>query len=118
MARYVLVEFEDNAKAKAFVEKVNGENAAIDMPARGFRVRAVWPKPTKFCECTKADRSQSSYRRGEKTGWWIHAVCGRPSKQWGEKHTHWFSAIGKNLLPGNKDFDPTDPKQSSQWGYL
>lgn len=116
MARYVLVEFDDNAKAKAFVEKVNGEYGMPQNPERGFRVRAVWGKPTKFCDCIGARKGMFPYFRAPKSGWWVHSDCGRPNKHWA-RGNHWFAALGNNLLPGNTDFRPGDPPGSS-WGYL
>lgn len=120
MACYVLLEFDDNTKAKNFIVKVNGEYAAIDMPARGFRVRALWGKPTKFCECTGGRKGMFPYRRAEKSGWWVHSECGRPNVAWGKNHNHWFSALGRNLLPKNKDYVPGEGKEpgDSRWGYL
>lgn len=111
MARYVLVEFDDDAAARKFVEKVNG-NYGLPEGERKFRVRAVWGKPTKFCDCIGARKGLMGFRRGEKSGWWLHTECGRPTRQWA-KGNHWFSAIGRNLLPGNKDYTP-----GSTWGYL
>lgn len=114
MARYVLVEFDDNAAAKRFVEKVNGEYGAVDGDHMTRRVRAVWAKPTLFCECEGKQKSSFGFRVGEKSGWWVHSKCGRPTKFWA-KGNHWFSSIGRNLLPGNKDWTPAD---GSVWGYL
>lgn len=114
MAMYVLVEFDDNAQAKRFVEKVNGAFEAVDGDYMSRRVRAVWGRPTKFCDCAGGKGKMVSFRRTDKAGWWVHSDCGRPTKAWGETHNHWYSAIGRNLLPGNKDFVPGQ----SNWGYL
>lgn len=111
MARYVLVEFDDNAAAQRFVEKVNGEYAAVDPQYNTRRVRAVWGKPTRFCDCDSGTKGANPYRRGEKSGWWLHAQCGRPSRFWALGN-HWFSALGRNLLPGNDDYMPAG------WGIM
>lgn len=103
--RYVLLEFDDAAMAKAYVAKVNGQYGMPVDSEKRVRVRAVWAKPSKFCECTKGDRGTNPYRRGEKSGWWVHAPCGRPNRVWAAG-AHWFSALGRNLLPGNTDHVP------------
>lgn len=105
MARYVLLEFEDNAKAKKFVERVNGSYEAVESRANGIRARAVWAIPTKFCECTRGLRRSFPFTRGRKSGWWIHVECGRPTRAWSSGN-HWFDSIGRNLLPGNTDLIP------------
>lgn len=105
MARYVLLEFDDNAAAQKFVAKVNGEYHAVDSDFSTRRVKAVWGKPTKFCECVRGTKGANPFYRAKKSGWWVHYPCGRPTKMWA-KGNHWFSAIGRNLLPGNKDYTP------------
>lgn len=107
--RYVLLEFDDAAQAKAYVTKINGAYGVSIKPEAKVRVRALWAKPALFCECSGAEKGANPYRRGEKSGWWIHAACGRPNRVWA-RGNHWFSAIGRNLLPGNTDYTP------SGWG--
>lgn len=119
MARYVLLEFDDNAQAKAFVAKVNGDYHVVEMGEGTkplIRVRGVWGKPTLFCECTKMRapyRGMRPFRHAPKSGWWVCAQCGRPTKAWA-KGNHWASALGRNLLPGNKDHNP----HQTAWGLL
>jgi hypothetical protein len=81
MARYVLLEFDDNAEADNFVNMLNGGDfdghPAEVMPGGTVRVRGVYFKPTLFCECPNpGDRSA----RGEKWGLWIHRDCGKPKR--------------------------------------
>lgn len=111
MARYVLLEFDDNASAKRFVQGVNEDYAAVLPDYKTRRCIAVWAKPTLFCECTRGVKGMNPFRRGVKSGWWVHAPCGRPTRAWA-KGNHWFSAIGRNLLPGNTDYVPMG------WGLL
>lgn len=78
MAKYVLVEFEDDEKADNFVY-------LLDMgflPTSGDgRVRGVYKKPTLFCECPEETRDKSGRSlRGSKYGWWVKSCCGRPLK--------------------------------------
>lgn len=112
MAMAVLVEFDDDKKAKAFVEKVNGSYGlpSIQAHARGRKAVGVWKLPTKWCECfeTGVKRDISGYSRGPKYGWWVHS-CGRPSKFWSKARYRLWEALGKNLLPGAQDPD-MDPQ--------
>lgn len=118
MPRYVLVRFEDNDKAKKFVEKVNRYWGFNPDNERDFSVRAVWAIPTKYCECTRSSNKMWSFSRGLKSGWWLHTDCGRPTRAWATG-VHWFGMIGRNILPYNNDPVPqgwglpnpaTDPK--------
>jgi hypothetical protein len=69
MARYVVVEFDDNGEAQNFVDMI-GLNGAT------MRIAAMYMKPTQFCACT--DYSGKS-RRGEKWGLYVHEKCGKPA---------------------------------------
>lgn len=70
MAKYVVVEFDNNEEADAFVSTLQGDAASM-------RVVGVYQKPTKFCECADpGDRSTL----GQKYNWYVHAACGRPKK--------------------------------------
>lgn len=117
MAVYVLVEFDDNAQAKRFVEKVNGHWGAVAGDYMSRRVRAIWYKPTKFCDCTRGVKGSNPFYRSEKTGWWVHHPCGKPTRMWA-RGNHWFSAIGRNILPGNDDWTPKawGPDGATEWG--
>lgn len=80
MARYVLVEFDDNDEADNFVQILNGGDfdghTATASPG-SMRVRAVWFKPTKFCDCKDISNGEG---RGKKYGMWAHKTCGKPRK--------------------------------------
>jgi len=104
MAVYVVVEFDDNAEAKRFVEKVNEGFEAVDPDYKRRRVIGIWYKPTKFCPCTGADGSNNAFMRAPKTGWWVHYTCGKPKKAWAG-HGVWES-LGVNVLPGNDNDKP------------
>lgn len=114
MAMAVLVEFDDDARAKAFVERVNGRYGVPEVPhsASQRRVTGVWKVPTKFCDCAETGRKMDikAYVRGEKYGWWIH-TCGRPSKFWVKARYRLWEAMGRNILPGaeDPDMDPQKP---------
>lgn len=103
MAKYILLAFDDNDKAEAFVTAcqdtgILGVVSNEDASMRHFAptVRAVYQMPTKFCDCTEGKNKKFS--RGKKYGWWVHAACGKPTKAWAHG-SHWYTALGNNLLP-------------------
>jgi ribosomal protein L37AE/L43A len=73
MAKYVLLEFDDDAEAESF------SNILIEDTTRNnsgsMRVRGVFKKPTQFCSCVPMEKSSV---RGAKWGWWICKKCGKP----------------------------------------
>lgn len=95
MAKYVLVEFANNDEAEAFASTIADAGEASSLT-----VRAIFQKPTQYCECPPSDKSV----RGKKYGWWVHKVCGKPKRgQW--QHP-------RNLL------DPQDLKPKERTIYL
>src|SRR6478609_2303574 len=88
MARYVVVEFPDNAEAESFVRQVMEQNRFARQDRLPFlsRIVGVFVKPGKTCEC--GDRNKANYgdknwhhatiARGEKFGWWVCSRCNRP----------------------------------------
>lgn len=110
MAKYVLLQFDNDDEADKFVKETQEQRAVwTDNPDGlggvnndGFLelacfVRGVWKKPTKFCEC-KGDMRKRAFTRGRKYGWWVCNKCGKPTHAWG-RGDHWFLALGRNLLP-------------------
>lgn len=77
MAMYVLLSFDDDDDAKAFVED--------QLAGHSFRtevVEGIYKKPTQFCDRT--DTIHGSHRvigwtKGQKWGWWVCAICKKPS---------------------------------------
>lgn len=83
MARYILLEVDDNGEADELVKAVGVAGAVFFMGEDGHfknadpsnvSVRAVFGKPTKFCDCTP----NSQQARGKKWGWMVHTKCGKP----------------------------------------
>jgi len=102
MAKYVLLEFGDDEEAERFMEEMKAGLIGVlqDMNiTKAFQplLRAVYKKPTKFCECI-GDMKSRGFTRGRKYGWWVCTKCGRPTHAWG-RGDHWFLALGRNLLP-------------------
>lgn len=124
MAIAVLVEFDSDEKAKAFVTRVNGGYHAVDCDEDGsysstpIRVVGAWKLPTKFCNCAEVGRKMDikAYVRGEKYGWWIHS-CGRPSKFWVKARFRLWDALGRNILPGAEDPE-VDPQEAQDHDNL
>lgn len=99
MAKYVLLSFDDDKAADEFVQRFTDdvqERATYQRIGIYAFVRAVYKKPTKFCECTGV--KNRGFTRGKKFGWWVCAQCGKPTSAWAAG-AHWFLALGKNLLP-------------------
>lgn len=100
MAKYVLLEFGDDEEADEFCQRFTEdveERAKYQRVGIYAFVRAVYKKPTKFCEC-KGDMRKRAFTRGRKYGWWVCTKCGKPTAAWG-RGDHWFLALGRNLLP-------------------
>lgn len=120
MAKYILLSFEDDADADAFVNAMepghDGGALLGDKPRviflrdeiqdgqiyGGFEkevfVRGVYKRPTKYCDCTYSRNGKDGFTRGKKYGWWVHSRCGKPKKGWAEGDL-WYHSLGKNLLP-------------------
>lgn len=102
MATALLIEFDSDQMAEAFVKKVNGEVAYV--PVKRIRVTGMWRLPKTFCECTDTARMKMrAFVRGKKYGWWVHTQCGRPSKYWGQAAPRLWLSLGRNILPGVPD---------------
>jgi hypothetical protein len=111
VARYVLVEVEDNETAGDLVAalQADGEvhfyhkltDGEYKVKSVAAKVIGLFAKPTKFCDCPNpGDKSV----RGAKFGWWVHVACGKPK-------------AGHCQHPRNMLIDePEDPK--NRWGYL
>jgi len=110
MARYVVLEFEDNEDAEHFVGDVFYHYAG--------EVVGLFAKPTQFCDgggCTRG-RVQP-WARGAKFGWWVCRTCKKPtSAGGGEKLMHHVLSQAVNLLPGIKQAPAS--VMTEGWGAL
>lgn len=69
MARYLLVQVDENDKADRLREKLDA--------VHGLTVVGMFAKPTMFCECeVKSDYSV----RGKAKGWWVCPECRKPKE--------------------------------------
>lgn len=99
MSKYVLLAFDSDTDADAYVEFVRNARAVQASWGTGTKpadVRGVYKKPTKFCSCHGIKKR--GFTRGRKYGWWVCDQCKKPTVGWG-RGDHWFLALGRNLLP-------------------
>ena len=97
MAKYVLVEFDDDEDADAFAAMVSPSDVA------SMRVRGVFKKPTLFCDCPKPSEKNS---RGAKWGWWLcrNPGCGKPQRGMGQSPTNLIDPEDRKRQIGRKIF--------------
>lgn len=77
MAKYVLLQFNNDADADAYVNILMEDKERS--PDATLAVVAVYKKPTIFCDCEpRTEKSQ----RGAKWGWWLctNQGCGKPKR--------------------------------------
>lgn len=75
MARYVLIEFDEDDKADALVRKIEGVESDT------YRVAGMYQKPTSYCSCPDTqEHKKHEVGRGKKFGWWVHLICRKPRK--------------------------------------
>lgn len=78
-ARYVLLEFDDEAQASALCAQIN----AASRSGKGFRVIGLFARPSSpFCRCgtwTTERGTNSTLKRGGKFGWLVCLTCRRPA---------------------------------------
>ena len=73
--RYVILEFDDRDAAQAFVMN-NTLSSQL-----GFRVRAMYLKPKKYCECPDKTRQHvGNWNKHAKYGLYVCKRCKLPSK--------------------------------------
>jgi hypothetical protein len=99
----VVLEFEDEALAKEFVgqalrDGITRENSFAEAVMVPLNVIGVFKRPTKYCDSGDGHRKVKSWTRGKKYGWWVCAVCGKPTEQWATGSL-WPFSLGFNLLP-------------------
>lgn len=91
MAKYILLQFNDDKEADAFASTIADAGEASSLTVRG-----VFKKPTMFCDCVKGTSPEKNVK-GNKWGWWLCKVCHKPKKNMLQSPT--------NLL------DPADHKK-------
>lgn len=76
MGKYVLVAFEEDDQATAFIRKVK---AATDS-GKSYGLAGVFHKPDSWCECERVPdtKLREQLARGKRTGMMIHRACKKP----------------------------------------
>lgn len=92
MARYILVAVDDNGRADKLIEKLT--------PIGGVDVIGLFAKPQRYCTCSRI--KEQGYTWGQRLGWWVCTLCGRPSRGWGSSAQAVVSQA-KNLLMGGEN---------------
>lgn len=71
MARYVLIEVDDNEAANRLMTKLS--------QLKGMRIAGLFGVPQQYCECPKDEgyHQDKMVVRGSKLGWWVHRTCRR-----------------------------------------
>ena len=102
MAKYVVIEFDNDEDADAYINEIkDAEESIMGMLSSHYgapqlaRIVGLYKKPTIFCECQGSRKPPMGWTRGKKYGWWICTECGKPSQQWSRALP---SMMGVNLL--------------------
>lgn len=87
MARYLLIEFDDNDSADRMRAQIDNAEAN----GKHFRVVGLFSKPSALCSCpTRNDQSV----RGVKFGWWLCPDCRRPKSGSPQTLSNMLDAVG------------------------
>lgn len=74
MARYLVIEFDDDAQADALRAQIDTATAK----GKKFRVVGLFGRPKTFCSCYIDKTNMTNSRvRGAKFGWWVCTTCRR-----------------------------------------
>lgn len=70
MSRYILIEFEDDARAEDLVIRLKDKS--------GLRVAGVFQRPNSWCKCPfQINGVNRPVERGAKFGWWVCQWCNK-----------------------------------------
>lgn len=109
MARYVLLAFDSNDEADQFINATTIKGGVFFTDKEGHfhntepdkvKVRGLWAKPTKMCECPNT--VLRSFVRGKTYGWYSCAKCKGTHPGWA-RGEHLYQSFGKNMLPVSAD---------------
>jgi len=82
MARLVVLQFEDNDEAEAFVKAQHvlwSDEHTNTSKLRSAEFVGLFALPTIFCE-GHGNSKQLGFARGVKYGWWVCSRCGKPAR--------------------------------------
>lgn len=129
MARYVMLEFDDNEEAKAFVKAAQEgllyytkqhptlpNEVSVNQVREGVRPRGMWFKPVNYCECQpQPEDSARNFVRGSKFGIYVHKVCMRPFKGRQQSPKNLIDPVwergesGRMVLSAKEPIETADP---------
>jgi len=95
-ARYLLIEFDDEAAANRLREQID----AATRKGKRYRVVGLFARPRAFCRCgtwTTERGTPSTLKRGAKFGWSVCTTCKKPAPTMG---------FLRNLLKSEEVIDP------------
>lgn len=111
MARYIVIEFERNETAEAFIKDWQEGKEAF--PSNFSRIVGIFVKPGRTCNCWDKDRinygdklKDVGISRGAKFGWWVCGRCGKPRKA-GHQLVNQISAADHPEGPSFDDYEMT-----------
>lgn len=87
MAEYLLLKFENE------LDRINAVTFG-ELPGHP-EIIAVYRAPTVFCDCVSV--KNRGWTKGQKWGWWVCDICGKPSKL-AHNNTIQENTFGFNLL--------------------
>jgi hypothetical protein len=105
MAREIYLLIQDNKVAEEFAKAMLvTERDGMPFVPRGTTIDAIVARPTLYCKCSSTKRKRGrqkpldDFTQVKKFGWWVHALCNRPTKyvveHWLENHIGGY----RNLL--------------------
>lgn len=81
MAKYVLLEFDNDNEADEFTKLAEYGEYHIDWPVlKKLKVVGEFQKPTQFCQCTQEQKAGKVGTTGQRFGWFVCGNCKRPTK--------------------------------------
>lgn len=93
MARYLLIEFDDNDSA----DRMRAQIDTAEANGKNFRVAGMFTPPTRWCVCPESGGyHKEEVVRGGKLGWWVHIACRRA-----RKGTHQLTNL---ILPSQRGY--------------
>lgn len=106
VAMLVVLSFDDDEQALTLIEDMlDHPDDMILTPSQENdvhgKVQALYKWPTQFHEPHEthgAGKTGQAFQLGQKFGWWICAVCKKPSRMYWETIVQKQSSFGKNLL--------------------
>lgn len=104
MAKYVVLQVDDDREADKVIDALQrGDYIGLEAPLvfGTTKVVGVFKKPTLFCDSVvgrhSSKKTQGGWTRGLKYGWWVCAICKKPSKRWADNLNAVLGAA-RNLL--------------------